>query len=92
MNRPTKTAYDITHDLVRINGVDLHHVVEGDAKAPSLVLINMASHNLTCWEVVLGRCSNTSTYCVLTFAARANPAGVMRRSLTLRNTPMTLRG
>ena len=53
MNRPTTTAYDITHDLVRINGIDLHHVLEGDAKAPTLVLINMASHNLTCWEVVL---------------------------------------
>ena len=53
MNRPTMTAYDITHDLVRINGIDLHHFLEGDAKAPTLVLINMASHNLTCWEVVL---------------------------------------
>ena len=53
MNRPSTTAYDITHDLVRINGIDLHHVFEGDAQAPTLVLINMASHNLTCWEVVL---------------------------------------
>ena len=52
-NEPSATAYDITHDLVRINGIDLHHVLESDAKAPTLVLINMASHNLTRWEVVL---------------------------------------
>ena len=54
MNRPTTTAYDITHAMARINGIDLHYVLEGDTKAPTLVLINMASHNLTCWEVVLG--------------------------------------
>ena len=53
MNRPTTTAYDITHAMARINGIDLHYVLEGDTKAPTLVLINMASHNLTCWEVVL---------------------------------------
>ena len=54
INGPTTTAYDITHAMAPINGIDLHNVLEGDSKAPTLVLVNMASHNLTCWEVVLG--------------------------------------
>lgn len=52
-NKPGTTAYDVTRNMARVHGIDLHHVLEGDAKKPTLVLVNMASHNLTCWEVVL---------------------------------------
>ena len=47
------TAYDVTHSMAQVHGIYLHHVLEGDAKKHTLVLVNMASHNLTCWEVVL---------------------------------------
>lgn len=53
MSNLQTTPYDQTHSMVRINDVDLHYVLEGDAQRPTLALINMASHNLTCWEVVL---------------------------------------
>ena len=52
-NKSASTAYDVTRSMTRVHGIDLHHVLEGDTKRPMLVLINMASHNLTCWEVVL---------------------------------------
>ena len=88
INVPATTVYDITHAMAPINGIDLHYVLEVNSNAPTLVMVNMASHNLTCWEV----CSNISTYRVLISAAPANLAGTMRRSSPLRNIPMTLRG
>ena len=52
-DKPATTAYDDTHSMAQVHGIDLHHVLEGDAKKQTLVLVNIASHNLTCWEVVL---------------------------------------
>ena len=53
MNQTQTTPFDQSHSFAEINGVTLHYVLEGDATNPTLALINMASHNLTCWEVVL---------------------------------------
>lgn len=53
MTDAAPTPYDQPHHFANINGIDLHYVLQGDAGKPTLVLINMASHNLTCWEVVL---------------------------------------
>lgn len=53
MNQTQMTPFDHVHSVAEINGVSLHYVLEGDAGKPTLVLVNMASHNLTCWEVVL---------------------------------------
>ena len=36
-----------------VNNIQIHYALEGNPKNPTLVLINMASHNLTSWEVVL---------------------------------------
>ena len=44
-NKSASTAYDVTRSMTRVHGIDLHHVLEGDTKRPTLVLINMASHN-----------------------------------------------
>ncbi|MGI9327600.1 MAG: alpha/beta fold hydrolase [Pseudomonadales bacterium] len=45
--------YDQSNDYVTVNSIRLHYALEGDEKNPVLVLVNMASHNLTCWEPVL---------------------------------------
>ncbi len=45
--------YDQSNDFVIVNGIRLHHALNGDENNPVLALINMASHNLTCWEPVL---------------------------------------
>ena len=45
--------YDSSNRFVTANGLRFHVALDGDAKAPALVLVNMASHNLTCWEPVL---------------------------------------
>lgn len=45
--------YDLSDRFVTANGVPFHIAVDGDPSAPTLALINMASHNLTCWEPVL---------------------------------------
>ena len=52
MNQTQTTPFDQSHSFAEINGVTLHYVLEGDATNPT-VLINMHSHNLTCWEAVL---------------------------------------
>ena len=39
--------------FVDVDGVSIHYALDGDAAAPTLALVNPASHNLTCWEVVL---------------------------------------
>lgn len=41
--------------FVTVDGVRLHCAVDGPTDAPVLALANPASHNLTCWEVVLPR-------------------------------------
>lgn len=53
MSAPANTAYDQTHDFAAVNGIDLHYLLQGNPANPTLVLVNMASHNLTCWEIVL---------------------------------------
>jgi len=45
--------YDQDKSFIEVNGISLHYALEGDEQKPLLALINMASHNLTCWEVVL---------------------------------------
>jgi len=46
-------AYDQDHSFAEIDGISLHYSLAGDETKPLLTLINMASHNLTCWEIVL---------------------------------------
>lgn len=45
--------YEQSNEFVTVNNVKFHYALEGDASKPLLALINMASHNLTCWEIVL---------------------------------------
>ena len=52
-DKPATTAYDVTQSMAQVYGIDLHHVLEGDAQKQTLMLVNMAIQNLTCWEVVL---------------------------------------
>ena len=47
------TNYDKGESFVTVNNVKLHYALEGDKTKPLLALINPASHNLTCWEVVM---------------------------------------
>ena len=42
------------YKFLKVNNIQIHYSLEGDPKNPTLVLINMASHNLTSWEVVIG--------------------------------------
>lgn len=53
MSQQTTSPYDQRQNMAQVNGIDLHYVLEGESNKPVLVLINMASHNLTCWEIVL---------------------------------------
>ena len=45
--------YDQPGHFVDVDGVSIHYALDGPASAPTLALVNPASHNLTCWEVVL---------------------------------------
>lgn len=45
--------YEQSNTFITVNNVKFHYALEGDAKKPLLALVNMASHNLTCWEQVL---------------------------------------
>ncbi|MCB1685928.1 MAG: alpha/beta hydrolase [Pseudomonadales bacterium] len=45
--------YDLSNRFVTANALQFHIAVDGDPAAPTLVLVNMASHNLTCWEPVM---------------------------------------
>lgn len=49
------TPYQHSQNFASINGVSLHYALEGKKQYPLLVLVNMASHNLTCWEPVMER-------------------------------------
>jgi len=63
-----QTPYHRSNQFVRANGIDFHYALEGEADKPLLVLINMASHNLTCWEPVLP--ALLKQFCVLRFDLR----------------------
>ena len=41
------------YEFLEVNGIQIHYSLEGDENNPTLVLINMASHNLTSWEIVI---------------------------------------
>ena len=46
-------TYEASRAFVNARGIRFHCELDGDDDKPVLALINMASHNLTCWEVVL---------------------------------------
>lgn len=46
-------TYAQSNRFVEANGLTFHVALDGDTDRPALALINMASHNLTCWEPVL---------------------------------------
>ncbi len=46
-------TYEASQAFVNARGIRFHYAFDGDDDKPVLALINMASHNLTCWEVVL---------------------------------------
>lgn len=45
--------WDLANQHIDVHGVSFHYALDGDADKPTLALVNMASHNLTCWEPVL---------------------------------------
>lgn len=45
--------YEQSNQFVTVGGIDFHYALDGDPGRPVLALANPASHNLTCWEVVL---------------------------------------
>lgn len=45
--------YDLSDKTVNVGGIDFHYSLDGKPDDPVLVLVNMASHNLTCWEPVM---------------------------------------
>lgn len=48
-----ESSYAASSSYVEVEGISFHYALDGDADRPVLALVNMASHNLTCWEVVL---------------------------------------
>lgn len=46
-------TYASSNRFVTANGVRFHYALDGAPDAPLLALVNMASHNLTCWEPVM---------------------------------------
>jgi len=47
--------YEKSSQFVTVHGNRFHYDLEGDAGLPVLALINMAGHNLTAWELVVGK-------------------------------------
>ncbi|MEQ8860980.1 MAG: alpha/beta hydrolase [Pseudomonadales bacterium] len=45
--------YDQSNRFIDANGLAFHYALDGDVDKPVLALVNMASHNLTCWEPVM---------------------------------------
>ena len=45
--------YDEANCFLTARGIRFHYALDGVAGRPVLALVNMASHNLTCWEPVL---------------------------------------
>ena len=46
-------SFEKGYEFLEVNGIQIHYSLEGDENNPTLVLINMASHNLTSWEIVI---------------------------------------
>ncbi len=46
-------SYEVGASFADVDGVRLHYARTGDPTGPTLALVNMASHNLTCWEPLL---------------------------------------
>ena len=46
-------SYNQSNQTIAVNGIELHYALDGEPDKPLLALVNMASHNLTCWEGVL---------------------------------------
>jgi 3-oxoadipate enol-lactonase len=44
--------YELSDQFVTVRGIDFHYALNGNVNKPVLALVNMASHNLTCWELV----------------------------------------
>ena len=64
--------YEKSSQFVTVHGIRFHYALEGDTALPTLALINMAGHNLTAWELVVGiRWLPGSGCCGLIFAAPA---------------------
>ena len=55
-------------DFAIVGGIRIHYALDGPRRAPTLALVNMASHNLTSWEPVLD--TLTATFRVLRFDIR----------------------
>lgn len=54
MNKPEQQEpYDLSNRFITVNDIRFHYALDGEAGRPVLALINMASHNLTCWEGVM---------------------------------------
>ncbi len=49
----TPEPYELSNDLIAVDGIDFHYALDGDPEKPTLALVNPASHNLTCWEPVM---------------------------------------
>lgn len=45
--------YDRSQQFLTANGLQFHYALDGEKTNPALALVNLASHNLTCWEPVL---------------------------------------
>ena len=76
--------------MARINDIHLHYVLEG-AKQPVLTLINMASHNLTCWKSFYSPYSKTIRCFALICEAPAGSGWGDDAQFNLRNTQTILR-
>lgn len=45
--------YDRSNAFVKPDSIEFHYALDGEKGKPALALVNMASHNLTCWEPVM---------------------------------------
>jgi len=45
--------YESSGKMQEVDGIMFHYALQGDTDKPLLALVNPASNNLTCWEVVL---------------------------------------
>ena len=61
-------SYELSNRFATVDGIRLHYALDGTPDQPVLALVNMASHNLTCWEVVLD--GLLTSYRVLRFDIR----------------------
>ena len=61
-------SYEKSNKIVIANGIKFHYSLDGEVSKPVLVLVNMASINLTAWEPVL--MTLLTTYRILRFDIR----------------------